>query len=97
MTWNLENFPKNGQTTIEQVSQLIWDIDADVIAVQEVSNINAFDDMVNYLQGYEGYLESDWFGGLAYIYKTSVVQINDIYEIYTASPYWSALSGELRW
>ena len=90
MTWNLENFPKNGQTTIEQVSQLIWDIDVDVIAVQEVSNINAFDDMVNYLQGYEGYLESDWFGGLAYIYKTSVVQINDMYEIYTASPYWSA-------
>jgi hypothetical protein len=38
---------------------------------------------------FEGYFESTWFAGLAYIYKTETIEINDIYEIYTTSPYWS--------
>lgn len=89
ITWNIEWFPKNGATTIENVTQIIKALDADLLAIQEVDDINAFEQVISNLDGYEGYLESSYFAGLAYIYKTDVLQINDIYEIYTSQPYWS--------
>ena len=90
MTWNIEHFPKNGQSTVEYVSEIIEALEVDLIAIQEVDNINYFEQMVGGLSNYSGYLESSWFAGLAYIYNPNVVQINDIYEIYTSSQYWSA-------
>ena len=90
MTWNIEHFPKNGQTTVAYVSEIIEALDVDIIAVQEVENINYFEQMVDGLSSYSGYLDSSWFAGLAYIYNPEVIQINDIYEIYTTSQYWSS-------
>ena len=89
-TWNIEWFPKNGQTTAEYVGQILYQLDLDVLAMQELDDKTVFDQMVNELTNYTGYYESAWFAGLAYIYKSDVVQINSIYEIYTTSPYWSA-------
>ena len=89
-TWNIEWFPKNGQTTVEYVIQILQQLDLDILAMQELDNKDMFDQMFNELTNYTGYYESAWFAGLAYIYKTDVVQINSIYEIYTTSPYWSA-------
>lgn len=90
LTWNIEWFPKAGQTTINHVTQLIEMMEVDLLAIQEVDEVSAFNQMVDNLENYEGYLESDWFAGLAFIYNTNVIQINDIYEIFTSSPYWSA-------
>jgi len=90
MTWNIEWFPKNNQTTVDYVTQIINALDIDILAIQEVDDIDMFNQMLNELPEYTGYLESGWFAGLAYIYKTDVIEINDIYEIYTTSPYWSA-------
>ena len=90
MTWNIEWFPKNDQITVDYVTQIIQALDIDLLAIQEVDDIDMFDQMLNGLPEYTGYLESAWFAGLAYIYKTDVIEINDIYEIYTTSPYWSA-------
>lgn len=90
MTWNIEQFPKNGQTTVNYVSEIIQNLEMDIIAIQEVDNINYFEQMVDGLNMYEGYLESEWFAGLAYIYNPEVIQINELYEIYTTSDYWSA-------
>jgi endonuclease/exonuclease/phosphatase family metal-dependent hydrolase len=89
MTWNIEWFPKNGQVTIDYVQQIINALDIDVLAIQEVDDISSFNEVINGLENYEGYLESSWFAGLAYIYNTQTVEINDIYEIYTSSAYWS--------
>ena len=90
MTWNIEWFPKNDQITVGYVTQIIQALDIDILAIQEVDDTDMFDQMLNGLPEYTGYLESEWFAGLAYIYKTDVIEINDIYEIYTTSPYWSA-------
>jgi endonuclease/exonuclease/phosphatase family metal-dependent hydrolase len=90
MTWNIEHFPKNGQTTVNYVSSIIEELEIDIIAVQEVENINYFEQMIGGLESYSSYLESSWFAGLAYIYNHEVIEINDIYEIYTSSQYWSA-------
>ena len=90
MTWNIEWFPKNNQITVDYVTQIIQALDVDILAIQEVDDTDMFNQMLNGLPEYTGYLESEWFAGLAYIYKTDVIEINDIYEIYTTSPYWSA-------
>ena len=37
VTWNIERFPKNNQTSIDYVDRIIRAIDADVYAIQEVS------------------------------------------------------------
>ncbi len=88
VTWNIEHFPKNNQTTIDYVDRILKAIDADVYAIQEVGSIVKFNELVNSLPDYDGYLDSDKFRGLAYIYKKSTVQINSIYEIYNSSTYW---------
>ena len=90
MTWNIEWFPKNGEITVDYVSQIIEVLDVDILAIQEVDDTVLFTQMLDDLIEYEGYFESAWFAGLAYIYKTETIEINDIYEIYTTSPYWSA-------
>ncbi len=89
MTWNIEWFPKNGQITVDYVIDIIEALDVDLLAIQEVDDVTEFEQMMENLISYDGYLESAWFAGLAYIYKPSIIQINDIYEIYTTSPYWS--------
>lgn len=90
LTWNIEHFPKDDQTTIDYVKQIIEELDVDVLALQEISDTVLFKEMVGSLQGYQGYFKSSWFAGLAYIYKSETVEVQDIYEIYTTSPYWSA-------
>jgi len=89
-TWNIEWFPNNGQITVEYITEIIEQLDLDIFAIQEIDNTDMFDQMLDAMPDYTGYYESSWFAGLAYIYKTEVVEINDIYEIYTTSPYWSA-------
>ncbi len=89
LTWNIEWFPKNGITTVEYVSQIIQALDMDLLAIQEINDTDLFTQMLNGLPDYEGYFQSLWFAGLAYIYKSDVIQINEIYEIYTTAPYWS--------
>lgn len=89
ITWNIEHFPKNGQATVVYVADIIEALDADILAIQEVDDISYFEQMIDGLSAYNGYLESIWFGGLAYIYKPDVIQVNEFYEIYTTSEYWS--------
>ena len=90
VTWNIEHFPKNNQTTIDYVKRVIKAMNADIYALQEVSNINDFNQLVSELPEYDGYIDSDKFRGLAYIYKKSTIQINSTYEIYNSSTYYRA-------
>ena len=34
ITWNIENFPKSNDFTVEYLSQLIIELDADIVALQ---------------------------------------------------------------
>jgi len=90
VTWNIENFPKNGQNSIDYVTQIVEAIGADFIAIQEISNQTAFQQVVNNLTEYNGFLESIDFDGLALIYKPDVLEINNIYRIYSEPVYWNA-------
>ena len=90
VTWNIEHFPKDGQTTIDQVEEILAGLDADVYALQEIDDLGDFQDMVDDLPDYTAFYQSSYFAGLVYLYKPATVQITSLYEIYTASPYWSA-------
>jgi endonuclease/exonuclease/phosphatase family metal-dependent hydrolase len=88
ISWNIEWFPKDGQTTIDSVSQIIRSLDADVYALQEIDDTTAFRNMINETDEYNCYFKSGYYGGLTYVYKTSTIEILDLYEIYTEQPYW---------
>jgi len=88
LTWNIEWFPKNGQTTVDYVSEIINDLDVDLLAMQEIDDKNYFDQLLENLDGRAGFYVVSKYSNLAYIYKTDVVEVDTIYEIYTSQPYW---------
>ena len=90
ITWNIEWFPKNGSMTVDSVSKIIESLDADLLGLQEISDTTICRQMINNLPGYELFMDDEWFGGLAYVYKTSTINIQSIYKIYDTSPYWNA-------
>ena len=53
ITWNIENFPKSN-LTIEYLSQLIVELDADIVALQEIGSQSYFNNLVNLLTGWNG-------------------------------------------
>ena len=89
-TWNIEWFPKNGETTVNYVIEIMNSLEFDVLGIQELDDTTMFNNMLESLNSYSSFYESSWFAGLAYIYRNDVVEINDIYEIYTTAPYWNA-------
>lgn len=91
ITWNLEWFPKNGQSTLDSVATAILALDADVYALQEISDTAQFMDWAGTIDGYEGLHANGWFGGLTYLVKTATVEVDDLYEILSTSPFWSPL------
>jgi len=88
ISWNIEWFPKEGQTTITYVKNIIKALDADVIAIQEVDNKASFQQLIDELVDYDGYYLNGDYQSLAYIYKKSRIQVIDHYEIYTSQSYW---------
>ena len=89
MTWNIEFFPKAGQNTIDSVSKIIQALEMDVIAVQEIEDTSAFRTMMLSIPGYAGFARLNSYLGMGFIYKTSSIQINALYEIFTAQQYWN--------
>ncbi|MCH2199815.1 MAG: endonuclease/exonuclease/phosphatase family protein [Flavobacteriales bacterium] len=89
ITWNIEWFPKNGMLTVDSVGKIIESLDADLIGIQEIDDTIACRQMIDDLPGYELFMDNEWFGGLAYVYKTSAIDVQSIYKIYDTSPYWN--------
>ena len=89
-TWNIEWFPKNDETTVNYVIEIINSLEFDILGIQELDDTTMFNEMLDSLNSYTSFYESSWFAGLAYIYRNDVVQVNDFYEIYTTAPYWNA-------
>lgn len=85
LTWNLEWFPKNGQITIGYVSEIIEALDVDVIAVQEIDNQVYFEQMVENIDGWDGYWVESGYLALGYIYKNDLFDDVLVFEILTNS------------
>ncbi|MEE4256038.1 MAG: T9SS type A sorting domain-containing protein [Bacteroidales bacterium] len=83
VTWNIEWFPKNGQTTVNDVSLILDAMDADLIAVQEIDDKTVFSQMIDALDGWNAYFLYGEYNSLAYIYKEETVELIDVYEIFS--------------
>ena len=86
ITWNIENFPKNGQQTIDSVAVIIQSLDADVIALQEIMNVSDFNNLLSLLPNYSGYCSSGSSRKMAFIYKSNLA-VNNIYTIFSSQTY----------
>ena len=90
VSWNIEWFPKNGQVTADSVKTIIQSLAADVYALQEIDDTTLLKQVVSTIPGYACHFKFSHYGGLAYVYNTNTVQVNEKYEIYTSQPYWNA-------
>ena len=68
VTWNLEFFPKNNQTTIDSTSVSMAAMQADVYALQEINDEEAFQDLANSLEDYTGYILPNNYNNLILAY-----------------------------
>ncbi len=91
-TWNIENFPKAGSQTVKDVAQIIKDLDIDLIAVQEVTSIRSFNDLVDKLPGWRGVLSNDVYSSGSYqktgiLYKVDFMALSGIQNIFENDSY----------
>ncbi len=79
VTFNMERFPLNGEETMKYVSKLLSQVDADVIALQEISTAENLKALAGRMPGWD-YLfspEKTWTMSLGYLYKTSEIELNE--------------------
>ena len=86
-TWNIENFPVQGYTTVNVLSQLIQNLDIDLIAVQEIASIRSFDSLLAKLPGWQGHYSPDDYDNGTYqktgfIYKSSFISLSSVGALY---------------
>jgi endonuclease/exonuclease/phosphatase family metal-dependent hydrolase len=86
LTWNLENFAKKGDTTVDLLIQAIDALDVDLIALQEIEDGGAFRDLHTGLDGWTGIKASSAYADLdlAFMYRTDgPIEAIPPYEILT--------------
>jgi endonuclease/exonuclease/phosphatase family metal-dependent hydrolase len=90
-TWNIRNFPTDPQTA-ERVANLIAEMDIDLVAVQEIADTTAFDQVLTGLPGYHGVLSTHEYGSGEYqktgfIYRTDMIQIGEVQSLFEGDTY----------
>ena len=89
ITWNIENFPKKDNITINYVADLIDSLKADIIVLQEIKSQSDFQELLDNIVDYDGTRSNSasFNINLATIYS-SEVEVIRLYEIYTED-WWS--------
>ncbi|GAB4377566.1 MAG: hypothetical protein Kow0042_25490 [Calditrichia bacterium] len=77
LTWNIENFPKIGAQTVTDVVEIIRDLGADIIAMQEIRDTVSFRLVLSKLPNYDGTYSNDVYGDGSY-QKTAVIFKKDM-------------------
>lgn len=83
-TWNIRQFPQNGNT-INTLLDVIPNMDIDVIAVQEITDISDFMSLGNQLDGWSAVV-ANVSGGIeiGYLYKeTSITSFGELKQVFT--------------
>ena len=91
LTWNVEHYPKHNQTNT-YLEDIITQIDIDIIALQEIENQNAFNNLINLLGGgWEGYRSANTqYGEVSYLINTDEIEIVSLYTILGGNAYYFA-------
>ncbi|MGB0389967.1 MAG: endonuclease/exonuclease/phosphatase family protein [Salibacteraceae bacterium] len=86
-TWNIEHFPKQGQTTVDSAAAIIKALNIDVWGLQEIDDITELNKLVAKLPNYKVATGTGTQRGLAYVYNEQSVLRPKIYRIYESSAY----------
>ncbi|NQV37948.1 MAG: endonuclease/exonuclease/phosphatase family protein [Candidatus Marinimicrobia bacterium] len=91
MTWNLEWFPAAGDTTIEYVSEVLHDLNLDIIGLQEIKNMGWFGKLMDLIPEY-GFVMSQQssFMHQAILYRKSLISVIDYHEPFAMDDYFYA-------
>ena len=83
-TWNLENFAKANDETVEKVIQAVEGMDIDIIALQEIESSTHFLQVQEGLEHWDGFrmTSASYSKNLAFLYRTDdALQVDSLYEI----------------
>ncbi len=88
LTWNVKQFPTNGSGTIDTLAILINDLDVDMIAFEEITNIAAFNQLLAQCPGWDGVYSPDNTGlRTALIWRTDRCNVTYIEQLFTNNFY----------
>jgi endonuclease/exonuclease/phosphatase family metal-dependent hydrolase len=62
VAWNVENFPRQGQATVDSIRMIVLALQVDLVTFEEIDDTTAFRSLVNSLEGWEGVYSSDEYG-----------------------------------
>lgn len=90
-TWNIENFPATPETA-RIVADVIASLDLDLIAVQEIADVEAFEEVVARLPEHHGILSSHAYGDGSYqkvgfLYREDLLAPSDVRLLFPGSGY----------
>lgn len=87
MTWNVQDFPRQGVTTIGLLVKIIRTLNVDVVALQEITDSLAFRQLLDSLPGWQGWVASSsaYDINLAFIFKSDTRQSGTVTEILNTS------------
>ena len=91
-TWNIENYPQAGETTVSLVKTIIKDLDVDMLGVEEIASVSSFNRMLDDMPGWKGVLSEDVYSSGSYqktgiIYKSSFISVRQVKNIFTDDGY----------
>ena len=94
VTWNIEFFPKNNSYTIDSVATAMTSINADVYALQEIDDVDAFETLNFKLEEYSSFILPDQYSNLklAYLVKNEL-EVVDFFPIYPSPSYSSMFAS----
>jgi len=90
-TWNIENYPRNAATP-GLAADLIASMDLDLVAFQEITDIDAFNELVSRLRGYESILSSHSYGDGSYqkvgfVYRSELLTLRNPFLLFAQQGY----------
>lgn len=82
-SWNLQQFPL-AEGTLEAAAREIARLDADVVAIQEVADADAFQRLADALPEHEGLLaEPGWYTGVGLLFRRGLVRPLEVESLFT--------------
>jgi|GEM_PF-2197492 len=90
MTWNLKEFPYSNTETIHNVQEIISDLKPDIIAFQEINDLNAFSTLEGLLPAF-GFIATDYWGdyglNLAFAYRKDCLTLDYSTTLFSSEGY----------
>lgn len=97
VTWNIENFPKAGQQTIDSVAIILKNLNADIYCLQEISSESEFTQLAERLDGYNiVYSTVTEYLNLAILYRSGSITLRNQTNLFSDYSYEFASRPPLR-